>query len=148
MALPFPFYYEVFSKEGPVCGTILDRIQRKANPCHPSNFIYTRMFGEQGFKGAATAPAAVHIGGFALNGWPGALLELIIASCILGAFMSLPRHGGPMVSTFTVMGGLTGYYFSQLPLEGALVYDHGVLWWGLLVAAYSAWRWASDRSTG
>src|SRR5262245_41808641 len=61
MALPYPFYYQVFTERGQICGTIMDRIQRKKNPCHPSNVIYEEIYGKDPFGGKATAPAAVHV---------------------------------------------------------------------------------------
>lgn len=136
MALPYPFYYSVFSTEGPVCGTILDRIQRKTNPCQPSLLIYERMFGQDGFEGRGTTPAAVHITGYALSGWGGAAFSLVLASVVLGVFAALPLTGSAIVASAAVMGGFTAYFFSQLPFEGPIVYDHGMLWWFLPVVFY------------
>lgn len=142
MAVGYPYYFETFTREGPVCGTILDRVMRRKSPCQPSTLIYPKIFGDDGFTGTATQPAAVHIYGYALGGWPGALIELVLASLIVGAFISLPFRpdAGVMLQSIAVMGGLAGYFFSQLPVEGALIYDHGLLWWGLLVLAYAALR--------
>lgn len=134
MAQPFPYYVDTFSREGQKCGTILDRIIRIPSPCHPSNVIYAKMFKDE-FADVGTAPQSVHVTGYALGSWPGALLELILASIVIGAFMAVSRVPGSTAATFTIMGGLTGYYFSQLPFEGPIVYDHGLLGWGLLVAA-------------
>jgi len=35
---------------------------------------------------------------------------------------------------------LSGYFVSQLPFEAAVVYNHGVLWWLLLVLCYAGAR--------
>src|SRR5262249_47461172 len=85
MALPYPFYYQVFTEKGPVCGTIMDRIQRKTSACHPSNLIYEKIYGKGRFAGMATAPAAVHISGYALGGWSGAVIVTILASIVIGS---------------------------------------------------------------
>jgi hypothetical protein len=132
MAQPFPYYVEEFSRDGQKCGTILDRIKRKPGPCHPSSFVYSAMF-KDAFAGTATAPQAVHVTGYALDSWTGAILALVLASIVIGAFMAASTTQSAIAATVTIMGGLTGYYFSQLPFEGAIIYDHGVLWWGLLV---------------
>jgi hypothetical protein len=44
-----------------------------------------------------------------------------------------------------VMGALAAYYLSQLPLEAAIIYDHGLLWWGLLITGYAAYSMATTR---
>ena len=137
MALPYPYYYRTFTYEGQICGTILDRFERKINPCHPSNLIYQRVFGNDGFEGRATAPAAAHITGYALGGWTGAIVAMVSASILLGIFAAVPIVDA-MSATIVVMGALAGYYLSQLPLEAAIIYDHGILWWGLLVTGYVA----------
>lgn len=141
MALPVPYYYATFSREGPVCGTIVDRILRKTSPCQPSNLIYEKMFGADRFVGIGTAPAAVHITGYALGGWVGALVEITLTMIVLGAFMALPVTSSATASTIGIMGGLAGYFFSQLPFEGPVIYDHGILWWGLMISAYLLFRY-------
>jgi hypothetical protein len=138
MALSYPYYYRTFTYEGQVCGTILDRLERKTNPCHPSNLIYQQVYGNDGFAGRATAPAAAHITGYALGGWTGAIAAMILASILIGFFAAVPIIDA-MSGTIVVMGALAGYYLSQLPLEAAIIYDHGALWWGLLVAGYAAY---------
>lgn len=135
MAQPFPYYFEIFTKEGPICGTLIDRIQRKANPCQPSLVVYEHMFHDE-FAGRGTAPQAIHVYGYALNGWLGAIIEILLASVVLGILTCVPINND-VTATIAVMGGLTGYYFSQLPFEGAIVYDHGMLWWMLLLVGYS-----------
>jgi hypothetical protein len=139
MAMAYPYYYQLFTEEGQICGTILDRIQRKTNPCHPSSLIHNRIWGDLGFEGKATAPAAVHISGYALGGWPGAFIELLLASIIIGIFISLPSGASTSatIATAAVVGGITSYFFSQLPVEGPIVYDHGILWWSALVVGYA-----------
>jgi hypothetical protein len=144
MALPYPYYYRTFTNEGQVCGTILDRLERKINPCHPSNLNYQRVFGNDGFGGRATAPAAVHITGYALGGWTGAVVAMVLASIFLGMFAAVPIVDA-MSATVVVMGALAGYYLSQLPLEASIIYDHGILWWGLLVTGYLACSRESKR---
>lgn len=140
MALPYPFYYKTFTDEGPVCGTILDRLERRNNPCQPSLLIYERMFGGDGFAGRGTAPAAFHITGYALDRWMGAILETVLVGIVIGAFMAVPLNASAVSGTVVVMGILAAYFFSQLPFEGPLVYDHGALWWVLLVLAYATVR--------
>jgi hypothetical protein len=140
MALPYPFYYWTFTEEGPVCGTLLDRVARRKNPCQPSLLIYERMF-DDAFAGYATAPAAFHITGYALNGWFGAIIETVLAGIVIGAFMAVPVASA-VSGTVVVMGILTAYFFSQLPFEGPVVYDHGLLWWLLLIIGYALLRHA------
>lgn len=144
MAQPYPYYYETFTAEGAICGTLLDRIKRKTNPCQPSNLIYQKMFkdakfADEVFQGG-TAPQAIHIYGYALGSWTAAFLELILASIVIGCFIAVPALASGTTATIVVMGGLTGYFFSQLPFEGPIIYDHGVLWWALLIVAYSLYK--------
>jgi hypothetical protein len=140
MALPYPFYYRTFSEEGHVCGTIFDRVMRRHNPCQPSLLVYERMFKDDGFAGRGTAPAAFNITGYALDGWFGAIVETVLAGIVIGAFMAVPPTASAISGTALVMGVLTAYFFSQLPFEGAIIYDHGLLWWLLLVICYAALR--------
>jgi len=142
MALPYPFYYQVFTEKGQICGTLVDRILRKTNPCHPSNLIYEKMYGEETFGGRATAPAAVHITGYALGGWSGALIATVLTSLVIGLFMGLWQSArtSTLAAAVFVMGGYSAYFFSQLPFEGPLIYDHGVLWWAVLLVGYTGYR--------
>ncbi|MBN9041315.1 MAG: hypothetical protein BGP05_05680 [Rhizobiales bacterium 62-47] len=135
MAQPFPYYFEIFTRDGQICGTLFDRVQRKENPCQPSLVVYQEMFHDQ-FAGRGTAPQAIHVYGYALNGWFGAIVEIFLASIVLGV-LTCVRVGNDITATVAVMSGLTGYYFSQLPFEGAIVYDHGLLWWALLIVGHS-----------
>jgi hypothetical protein len=150
MAQPYPYYFDVFTQDGPICGTLIDRIMRRLNPCQPSNLIYKKMFGETKFDALVsqngTAPQPVHVYGYALNGWPGAMIELVLASVILGLFISVPAMTSDVAATIVVMGAVTGYFFTQLPFEGPIIYDHGILWWGLLIAAYTAIKFVTHRT--
>ncbi len=74
------------------------------------------------------------------------MIELILASVVLGLFISVPAMTSNIAATIVVMGALTGYYFSQLPFEGAIIYDHGILWWGLLIVAYTAIKFITRRT--
>lgn len=126
MAIIYPYYYQVFTKEGQVCGGIL--AQAKIGPaCRPSTFIYSRIFNDS-FNGRGTAPASVHISGYALGGWPVAIFALVCASVVLGLFASLPLTAGPTIGALAVTGAIVGYHFSQVPGEGPIFYDHGVFW--------------------
>lgn len=146
MALPYPYYYRTFTSEGPVCGTLLDRVERRPNPCQPSMLIYDRMFVNDGFASRGTAPAPFHITGYALNGWLGAIIESVLAAIVIGIFMAVPANQTAVSGTVVVMGILTGYFFSQLPFEGPIIYDHGILWWALLILAYSLIRRIAFRN--
>jgi len=110
MALPYPFYYQTFTAEGSICGTILDRVERRQNPCQPSLLIYERMFKNDGFAGRGTAPAAFHITGYALDGWLGAVIETVLAGLIVGAFMAVPSNASSVSGTAVVMGVLSAYF--------------------------------------
>jgi hypothetical protein len=144
MAIIYPYYYQVFTTEGAVCGGIIE--QARVGPaCRPSTFIYTRIFGDDGFRGRGTSPAAVHISGYALGGWPVAIFALIFASIILGIFACLPLDMNAIFGALAVTGGLVGYHFSQIPGEGPLIYDHGVLWVVLMLILYTVCRWIYDK---
>jgi hypothetical protein len=148
MAIAVPYYYE-FAAAHPECAQATARlwIKRKLS-CEPTLLVYSAMFGDDGFAGVGTAPAAVHLYGYALDGWPGALISLGLASIVVGLFVALwpAAQGNSMVAASFVMGTYAAYHFSQLPIEGPLIYDHGV-WWAFLVlgwmAIYWSWRWFS-----
>jgi hypothetical protein len=142
MAVPYPYYYRTFTNEGSLCGTILDRIEQHENPCLPGLLIYERMFKDDGFAGRGTAPAAFHISGYALDGWLGAIIEAVLAGIVIGAFMTVPVDASAVSGTVVVMGILSAYFFSQLPFEGPVIYDHGLLWWLLLIVGYALLRHA------
>jgi hypothetical protein len=144
MAQPFPYYYETFTRSPGECGSIVDRLERKPSRCHPSNLVYAEMFADR-FAGVGTAPQAVHVTGYALGGWVGAIVELVAASVILGLYASISVLRGPLADTAAVIGAMTGYFFSQLPVEGPIVYDHGILWCGVLLAVLAIVGAASTR---
>ncbi|MGX0963147.1 hypothetical protein AB7M63_003596 [Bradyrhizobium japonicum] len=137
MAQPFLYYVETFTREGQICGTLLDRLERKSTPCHPSTLVYSRMFSDR-FAGIGTAPQSAHVTGYALNGMIGAVVELALTSIVLGLFAAIATVHTPAANTVTVLGALTGYFFSQLPFEGPIVYDHGALWWAALLLLLAA----------
>jgi hypothetical protein len=139
MAQPFPYYVETFATNAGKCGTLLTRILRKPSPCQPSNLIYAEMFSDN-FAGLGTAPQAPHVTGFALDGWSGAIIELVATSIVLGLFAAAAGSSTPEQATLTVLGALAGYHFSQLPFEGPLVYDHGIIWWLLPMLVLAAAR--------
>jgi hypothetical protein len=139
MAIIYPYYYELFTREGAVCGGIL--AQAKIGPaCRPSTFIYTRMFNDS-FNGRGTAPAAVHVSGYALGGWPVAIGFLICASLALGLFTCLPLHLNAVTGSLALTGAIAGYHYSQLPLEGPIIYDHGLLWVFLMLFVFVGYRY-------
>jgi hypothetical protein len=98
------------------------------------------MFKNDGFAGRGTAPAAFHITGYALDGWLGAIIETVLAAVLIGAFMAVPVNASAVSGTVVVMGILAAYFLSQLPFEGAIIYDHGMLWWLLLIIGYALAR--------
>lgn len=140
MAILYPFYYQVFTEEGYVCGGILAQA-RRGPACRPSTLIYTRVFGRDGFEGRGTAPAAVHISGYSLGGWPIALFAMLCASIVMGLITCLPITASATVGAFGIMGAIAGYHFSQVPGEGPIFYDHGLIWTLIPLAIYSACRW-------
>ena len=145
MAVSYPYYYQVFTAEGPVCGGILAQARRHP-ACRPSEMIYTRMFGSNEFEHRGTAPLAVHISGYALGGWPIALLALVAGSVILGLFSAVPIDGSAMTGALVILGAVTGYHLSQIPGEGVILYEHGLLWIGLLLLANALARRATAKA--
>ena len=139
MAIIYPYYYQVFTTEGAVCGGIFAQA-RFAVACRPSTFIYTRIFKDDAFKGRGTSPAAVHISGYAMGGWPIALCALVCASVILALFSCIPIEGNVTVASLAITGAIVGYHFSQIPGEGPLFYDHGVFWVFCFVLLYKVFR--------
>ncbi|MHC8408187.1 hypothetical protein [Pseudomonas sp. TMB3-21] len=138
MAIIYPYYYEVFTQEGAVCGGVMAQA-KVGQPCRPSTYIYGRIFDDQ-FKGRGTAPAAVQVSAYALGGWSLAIVALLCASIILGIFASLPLGISATVGSLAVTGAITGYHFSQLPGEGPIFYDHGIFWTFLVLGVFGLWR--------
>jgi hypothetical protein len=139
MAIAYPYYYQVFTEEGAVCGGILTQARRQPY-CRPSEVIYTRIFGKDGFEDRGTSPMAVHISGYALGGWPIALFALTAGSVILGLFAAVPLDRGPLLGALVILGGVSGYHLSQIPGEGVVFYEHGLFWVFLLLVAHTLWR--------
>lgn len=135
MAINYPYYYEVFTSRGQVCGGLMAQA-KIGQKCRPSYFIYSEMFNDQ-FNGRGTAPAAVHISAYALGGWPLAFFGLICASIVLGLFATLPMTANASIGALAITGGIAGYHFSQLPGEGPIFYDHGVFWTILMLWGYA-----------
>jgi len=127
-----PFYYDTFTTKGPFCGTFFDWFfHAPGMTCRPSTYIYTEMFHDD-FAGDGTAPAAFHIYEYAREGWPGVAVALVLGGIFLGAFMALrgPARESDIAATVFVMGAPVAYTLSQLPLEGAIIYANGIVWWG------------------
>lgn len=139
MAISYPYYYQVFTDEGAVCGGVWAQARRNPS-CRPSALIYVRLFGNDGFQNRGTSGQGVHISGYALGGWPVALLALFAGAVILGVFSALPLDHGPAVGAIVILGALAAYHLSQVPGEGVIIYDHGLLWTSLLILGYWAWR--------
>jgi hypothetical protein len=135
MAIAVPFYYAEFSEKGWVCGTVWDRVVRKPSPCSPAIYIYNRMFEGDAFQNRGTATAAVNISGYALGGWPVAIIATSLAGFMLGGFAAFGRDwdASPLRASIWIMGIQVAYFLTQLPFEGAIIYDHGALWWSGLV---------------
>lgn len=144
MAMAIPYYWDVFGTDGPICGSLLDRVVlRKPGTCHPSNVVYERMFPDDGLDDPGTALAAAHIYEFAREGWPGAIAALILGGLLLGCFMALwpASEKSDTIAAVFVMGGPSGYLLSQVPIEGLVFYDHGIAWWSALILILSAVWW-------
>lgn len=151
MGIALPYYYEVFTVEGRISGTTTDRLLRRPYPQEPSALVYARMFKHDGFEGRGTAPAAVHITGYALDGWAGAASFLTLGSIVIGLFLALwpAAQTNDLFAAAFVMGGYAGYFLSQLPFEAALIYDHGMLWWlALVIGQVGCGRHRRGRGSG
>jgi hypothetical protein len=142
MAVPYPYYYRIFTEEGPVCGTLFETYLPGKKPCAPTFLVYSRIFPGDGYTGRGSSPAAAHITAYAQGSWTGAILAIAIVAVVLAGFSAIPLSAGPMAAAFTIVGVTVGYHYSQLPVEGPLTYDHGVIWPLLMVAIYTAVRHA------
>lgn len=146
MAIIYPYYYNVFTDEGNICGNLITQLTPGVK-CRPSWLIYTRMFGNDGFEGRGTAPAAAHISAYADGGWPLAMLALVGLSIVLAAFSALPLQGSAIFGSLVIIGSIAGYHFSQIPAEGVVFYAQGFGWVLLGLALYWAghlsakWLW-------
>jgi hypothetical protein len=141
MAMAVPYYWDIFTTEGQACGSFLDRVVfQKPDSCHPSEFVYLRMFRSFDPIEKATAPAAAHIYEYAREGWPGAIVALGLVGIIIGCFMSFSAVAATndTIATAFIMGGPSGYLLSQLPVESIFIYDHGIVWWSALILIVSA----------
>lgn len=118
-----------------LCGGLLAQAHA-GQKCRPSFYIYNKIFNDQ-FDGRGTAPAAVHITAYALGGWPLAAVGLLCASVLLGLFAALPSSSNSLVAAMATTGGVLGYHLSQLPGEGPIIYDHGVLWTIVMLVGYA-----------
>ena len=110
---------QVFTEEGAVCGGMLAQARR--NPtCRPSKVVYRRIFVNDGFENRGRRPraSAVHVSGYALGGWPVAMLALVAGSILLGLFAALPLDRGSATGTVTILGAIAAYHLSQIPGEG------------------------------
>ena len=147
MALAVPYYYSMFSRENIVCGSVFNISFNEKNSCEPSLLVYARMFGNDGFSGRGTAPAASHITGYALDGWIGAIFCITITGIIIGGFLAVwpITQKSNMFTTIFVMGSQAAYFCTQLPFEGPIIYSHGILWWGLLVVFYGLFVWCWEK---
>lgn len=128
MAVPYSYYYHVFTSEGSICGGPFSQIQSHP-PCTPTWIIYERIFPkDRQFAGRGSSPAGVNITAYALGGWIGAVLETILAAMLLGFFAGLPLSGSAVLGSIFVTGSIVGYHFSQIPGEGPIIYDYGIAW--------------------
>lgn len=147
MAVTYPYYYKIFTEEGPVCGTLVQHLMPGAKPCHPTYLVYSRIFPNDGYTGRGSSPQGPHITAYAMGGWLGAFIAMFGACLLVAAFSAIPLNGGVMAGTFTVIGAVTGYHLSQVPGDGVIIYDHGLLWPLLLAAGYAGYRWLYARTT-
>jgi hypothetical protein len=52
----------------------------------------------------------------------------------------VPLDAGPTAGALVILGALTGYHLSQIPGEGVIVYEHGLVWVFLLIIGHAIWR--------
>lgn len=142
MAVTYPYYYRIFTEEGPLCGGWFDQL-RRGQECRPSWVVYSRIFPGDGFAGRGTSGTAVNISGYAVGGWLPATALLFLAAVILGLFISLPVDRSALSGALVITGGLTGYFMSQLPLEGVLIHSNGIIWTGAMVLIMIGIGWVT-----
>lgn len=149
MSIPYPYYYQEFTDHPSACGGILAQA-RPGPKCRPSTYIYDKMFAGRAdqFLGKGTAPAAVHISGYAVGGWPVAVISLLCASIIMGIMASMPLNASSTISAFGIMGALAGYHFSQVPGEGVIFYEHGLFWTFSVMIGYCILVYCFGRQPG
>jgi hypothetical protein len=143
MAISFPYYYKIFTDEGPICGTLIATYLPGKKPCAPTFLVYSVIFPNDGYTGRGSAPAAPHVTAYAQQGWIGAGVGMLVVVLALSAFSAIPLASGAMAGAFVMVGATVGYHYSQLPIEGPVFYDHGIFWPLLLVGLYTAYRYAS-----
>ncbi len=144
MAVSVPFYFQFHAFAGDNCKAALWRMwMKRPLACEPSLIVYTALFGYDEFANRGTAPAAVNLYSYALAGWPGAIFETTLTLVILGLFLAVwgPAQNNAVAMAAFVMGSYAGYSFSQLPVEGPIIYDTGMLWWTLMMAVWIAVYW-------
>ena len=137
MAISYPYYYKIFTEQGPVCGNLIETYTPGKKPCAPTFLVYSHIFPNDGYDGRASAPASPQVTAYAQQGWTGAAIGTIFIVVVLAGFSAVPLAAGPMAAAFAIVGATVGYHYSQLPLEGPITYDHGFLWPLLLIAVYT-----------
>ncbi|MBU3593283.1 hypothetical protein ICN42_04140 [Polynucleobacter sp. 71A-WALBACH] len=145
MAIIYPYYFQVEADEDSVCGGFFEQL-KVGPPCRPSTYIYSKIFGFDGFEGRGTAPQPAHITGYVLGGWPLALVLLLMLSFIISVIDSMPLYMGSLGGSLAIYGGLVGYHLSQIPIEGPFIYDHGILWVLLFLMVFPLLRIFSFRN--
>ncbi len=149
MAMATPFYYDIFTTDGPACGSFFDRVVfRKPDSCHPSIFVYSKMFPDDGFNGRGTAPASHQIYEYARSGWTGAVIALVLGSIVLGFYTAcyFARDRDTFATVF-VMGVPAAYLLTQLPVEAVLISEAGAAWWVLLIGINAVMKLAGRQTT-
>lgn len=147
LAMTAPFYYDIFTTYGQICGSFFDRvILRRASSCHPSILVYSQMFPNDGFNGRGTAPAAHQIYEYARGGWVGAIVALVIGALIIGIYTAcyFIRYRDIFIAIF-VMGIPASYMLSQLPVDSTIISETGALWWIGIILLNAGLLWANRK---
>lgn len=147
MAVPALFYYDIFTARGPFCGSMIEGYLKTPGSCHPSYVVYNSMFPSN-LADKGTAPIAFHIYEYARDSWAGTAISLVVGAIILSLFSALWPfvQERPLAGAMMVMGVYAGYFLSQLPLEGAVLYYHGAVWWFVFVVLLNTAAVAFFRS--